>query len=239
MSLVNLETAKETASSFDSQNGSALSNLWHSAYSEASAHPVATAAIAAGALVAAGAALYATRGRIGALFQTAKPDVLLIEDTPGMAKALRYALQEEGHEVTWVAGVKQLEPLTGITPEGAEIPMAEGHWNVALVDGDLGKESLTGPQIVGTLKDNHIMSVGTSTVESFNDEMLANGADAAANKSVVFGSILDHKLDLATALRMPGSAQRALNSFKASLLSPESKELRQRADALLMKYMTE
>ncbi len=217
----------------DISASAAQTSLWQDAYD----HPVRTG-LGVAAVVGVGAAvLYATKGGAAERFFAGKPNVLLIEDTPGMAMAFRDALNTQGHKVTWVTGIKSLQPLTGFTPEGGEVALASKQWKLAFVDGDLGKNRLTGPEIVGTLRSKNIMSIGTSTTEDFNSAMRANGASIAANKAVIFTSVLGNKIDLKAALRAPEVAQEGLNAFGAVMRSPEHATLRKAADAKLMHYL--
>lgn len=201
-------------------------------------HPVKTGAAVA-AVAAGGAALvYAARkGHLGELMPWKKPNVLIIEDTKGMGLAFQDALKASGHETTWVTSIKSLKPLTGISPEGAEVSLASKRFKVALVDGDLGKGQLTGPEIVGTLKSNRIFSIGTSTTDEFNKAMLENGAQVAANKGVIYTSLLGRQIDLKAALRSPQAAQDGLTSFAAVMRKPEWAKLKEEADAKLMHFL--
>jgi hypothetical protein len=95
---------------------------------------------------------------------------------------------------------------------------------------------LTGPEIVGTLKSNRIMSIGTSSVDTFNTDMLKNGADIAANKAVILAGLMGDKLELKAALKAPAVAQEGLKSFAGVMRTPEFAPLRKQADELLMKH---
>lgn len=204
-------------------------------YKAAYDHPV---AFGIGAAAAVGAAVCAARTGAVKRLLAGKPDVLLIEDTRAMGAVLRDALSENGHKVTWVTGIKSLNPLTGIKAEGGELVLNKG-FKVALVDGDLGKASLSGPEIVGTLRDRRIMSIGTSSVESFNTAMKSNGAAIVGNKATIYTSILGGKLDLQKALKAPARTQEELSIFAGSLMKPENDALRRAADSKLMRYFSE
>lgn len=196
-------------------------------------------AVTGAAIGLTGAAMvYAARkGHVDCLMPWKKPNVLLIEDTPGMALAFKEALKANGHDVTWVTGIKSLKPLTGITPDGTEIALASRRYKIALVDGDLGKDMLTGPEIVGTLRSQRIMSIGTSTIDNFNVSMLEQGAQIAANKGDLYASLLGNRLDLKAALRAPQFAQDRLRSLSAALKTEELANLREQANARLMHFL--
>ncbi len=223
----------ELVSTEKEESAGAVSAMLNEVYE----HPLRSAGIAAG-VVAAGALLFASRGRIAENLAR-KPGVLVIEDSPAMGLALSDVLKGNGHKVTWIKGVKSLNPLTGISAEGKDIALTGSkRFQIALVDGDLGKNALTGPEIVGTLKQHRIMSIGTSTVSDFNTAMVANGAEIAANKAVVLSSLVGKKLDLKAALKVPEAAQASLDAFGGALRLPENQAIRKAADAVLMKYMS-
>jgi hypothetical protein len=229
--LSNLKLTKSELAS-NKEEASAASSLWQDAYN----NPAKTGLeLGAAALVAGGLVYAASRGRIGAL---GKQSVLVVEDTIGMGKAFTEALESSGHKVTWVTGIKSLKPLTGFTADGGEIALNK-RFNVALLDGDLGKDRLTGPEIVGALRDRKIMSIGTSTVESFNNGIKANGGDFAitANKGVVYQSLFSKQLDLRAAVKTPCEVQAGLDALKAVMRLPENEAARKAADARLMEHM--
>jgi hypothetical protein len=154
---------------------------------------------------------------------------------------MKFVLEKQGHPVTWVTGIKRLEPLVGITPEGGELTFGArtlgSKLKVALVDGDLGKGSLTGPEIVGALRQQRVTSIGTSTLDSFNAAMRDNGAPITANKSVVFTSLANRQLDLKAAIKSPQTVQYGLDELRAHILEPENEPARHYAESLLREYM--
>lgn len=188
------------ASEQDRAQQSALSSLLHEAYE----HPVGTGIGVAAVLGTAAALTYASRGR--------NLNVLIIEDTPMMGMALKDAVVASGHKATWVNTVSKLNPLTGVDQAGKEVALSGKRFHLALVDGDLGKGQLTGPEIVPFLKQQNITSIGTSTIASFNKDMLANGAQIAAGKPVIYTSLFGKTFDLKTAVRNPASVQESLVS---------------------------
>lgn len=215
----------------ENKQASEPSSLWQAAYD----NPVKTGLCAAAAIGAGAALLYASKGAALERLLGTKANVLVIEDTPAVGKAFSEILQSKGHDVTWVTGIKSLRPLVGITPEGAEIGLGR-RFRFALVDGDLGKDALTGPEIVGTLKEHRILSIGTSTIDSFNVDMLKNGAPIAANKATVITSLMAGKLDLKAAAKAPSLMQDSLKRFAETLHNRENEPLRKQADALVKKY---
>jgi len=225
-------TKSELASNKD--EGNTASSLWKDAYE----NPVKTGlVVGSAALVVGGLAYAASKGRLGGLLSK-QSEVLVIEDTPGMAKAFNAALESSGHKVTWVTGIKTLNPLVGFAPEGGEIALNK-RFTAALLDGDLGKGRLTGPEIVGALRDRKIMSIGTSSVEDFNVAIKANGGPfaIAANKGVVYMSVFSNKLDFRAAAKAPSEAQAGLDALKAAMRAPENEALRKAADAKLTSFM--
>lgn len=223
-----IENGKETV-----QQG-AFSALLEDAWES----PVKTGVTVAAVGLTGAAMVYAARkGHIDCVMPWKRPNVLLIEDTHGMGLAFKEALKANGHDVTWVTGIKSLKPLTGITPEGAEIALASRRYKIALVDGDLGKNMMTGPEIVGTLHSRKIMSIGTSTVDSLNCSMLEQGAQIAARKGDLYACLLGKQLDLKAALRAPQVTQEGLRVFSANLKTEKLAVLRQEADARLIHFL--
>lgn len=210
----------------DNHGQSALASMWKEAYE----HPVRTGAIAAAAVVAGGAAI---------ALATRRPGVLIIEDTPAMGMAMRDTLQAAGHKVTWVTHVSKLNPLTGIDAAGKEVAIAGNRkFKLALLDGDLGKDMMTGPEIVGSLRRENIVTLGTSTMADLNLAMKTNGAEMAATKPVVFTSLVAKQLDVRQALRAPAEVQASLDALSAAFRSKEIEPIRKAADAKLMEYFS-
>ncbi len=230
MSNKNTETAdskltlsKSELISHDNDDGSnsALSSLWKEAYE----HPVRTGLVAA---VAAGAAI--------ALLQR-KPGVLIIEDTHSAGMAMRDSLQAAGHRVTWVTHISKLNPLTGVEASGAEITIAGNRkFKLALLDGNLGENVMNGPQIVGSLRRENIVTLGTSTENNLNLAMKANGAEMTATKPIVLTSVLGKQLDVRKAVKNPAETQAELDAFSAAYNSKEIRPIRKAAGEKLMEY---
>jgi len=214
------------------KHDSAFTRLCKEAYE----HPVRTGLIATA--VAGGAIALAQRGKIAETLSR-KPGVLIIEDTPAMGMAMRDTLQAAGHKVTWVTHVSKLNPLTGVEASGAEITIAGNrNFKIALLDGDLGKDVMTGPEIVSSLRRENIVTLGTSTMNDLNLAMKANGAEMAATKPIVFTSMVANQLDLRKALKDPAEVQAGLDKLLAGFRSKEIEPLRKAADAKLMEYLS-
>ena len=210
-----------------SNSSSALNALVNEAYE----HPVRTGLGAAAVVGTAALLAYsASRGR--------NLNVLIIEDTAPMGKALRDAVTASGHKATWVSSISKLSPLTGLDEAGKEIALTgRNRFQLALVDGDLGKGNLMGSEIVPTLKQARITSIGTSTIPDFNVAMKANGAEIATGKPIIYTSLLGKTIDLKTAVRQPATIQSQLDLLTANFSKPESATLRKAADNELMAYI--
>ncbi len=209
-------------------------NLWSDVYEHRTAIGVAAGTAAAGAL-----ALYAGREQVGRLLAGGAKDVLLVEDTPFMGKAMKSALEQNGERVTWVTGFKSANPLTATTLSGDEMVLNPRNFKVALVDGELKGSYLQGEHVVDALHRAGVTSIGTSTVAKINEAMLANGADLAAQKGTVIGALANNQLDLAGAVRTPATVQKGLDALAVKLKGEAGKPLRKKADDLLGKFMLE
>ena len=160
------------------------SALWQDAYSHREGITLGAAAIAGTAI-----ALYAGRDQLiklvpaaARLLPGAGKEVLLVEDTPFLGKAMKSALESNGERVTWVTGFKSANPLRATTLNGPDLIVKPSRFKVALVDGELTGSKLQGEHVVNALHADGVTSIGTSTVGKINDIMRANGAELTAQK---------------------------------------------------------
>lgn len=196
-------------------------------------HPVRTGVAAAATAVGTAALLYYGKG----LLSPAATETLLIEDTDFMGKAMKQVLEEQGHSVTWLTGVDSTKPFIGTTEAGTKLRLNLSRFKTAFVDGDLKGSPLQGEDVVGTLHNRHILTIGTSTVPKFNDLMTSRGADVAANKGVIFTGLVNRQLELEP---LEGAAARLDSRFKdlrTLFNTEEGKPFKKAADAVLMPYM--
>jgi hypothetical protein len=234
-----LKLNKADFATTDDNKQGMVSRLWQEAY----AHPYEAGLGAAAVIASAGVGIYAlSKGDLMPSCFKGAADVLLVEDTPGLGNAFKEAIEQNGHKVTWVTGIKTLDPLTAFTPDGGEMALTRPY-KIAFLDGDLGANRLTGPEIVGTLAKKTRV-IGTSTVEDFNVAMRQNSLNpdgtAAAitgNKGVVFASLVGNRLDMQAALKTPEAVQASLDALKATLRAPENLALKKEADARLTKFL--
>ncbi len=224
----------DKAEKSDGSISSAVSNLFEDAYE----NPGKTALVVGGAAAAIGIA-YAARGQIGRFLPNQREGILLIEDSPYMGKAFRQVLQEQGESVTWFTKIKRLQPFTGITNEGAEVVVQPNKFKMAFVDGELVGSNPQGEHVVDALKAGHLKSFGISTIPSINESMIRHGAVAAAQKPAALTALVDHSLDLSKIIRAPGQVQVEMNSLTSRMLTPEMTPARKKADAIVMKFLTE
>lgn len=225
MSLENITPTSEYMLSARPKEEPQSHSLWQSAYEHKNA-------IALGLIAAGG--LYASKGALSRLIAPAGRDVLLIEDTPYIAKTVKGLIEEQGHNVTWVTGVKQLKPFTAIGPDGGDLALNLNRFRFAVVDGNLDG-ALKGPDIVGTLARHRIASIAMSTDETINSAMRTNGAIADAPKPVFLTSLANGQLKIQDALASSKGLQRRLDFMHAHFFDPQMETLRQNTDALLMK----
>lgn len=195
-------------------------------------HPGTTAMVAAGAL-ATGIGIYATRGRS---LMGGKP-ILLVEDTPFFGRAMKSALEEQGHKVTWIAGVQRPTPFTAILPEGGTQVIDPKRFKAAFVDGELNGSYLQGEHVVSALRKDGVPSIGTSTIPGINTVMRENGAIVAATKPSIYADMLSPNFSLRESLTKPSVAQARLDQLARVLGTPEGAAQRRAADAMLMKHL--
>jgi CheY-like chemotaxis protein len=219
------------------------SALWKAAYE----YRVPEAAVAVGGALLA-TAIVCTRSEGLARFLAQAPKVLLLEDTPGMARALRDGLHSQGLRVSWYRGANaasaEAEHLWGKMRFGS-IPLDLKKYQYAVVDGDLGKKSLTGDQIVPRLRNDNpnMFIVGSSSQPDMNIDMQKAGADLAARKEVLVGLLASNRLPLSEALaakRSVGSVadvQKKIDYITDHHSAPEYKPVWKSARTLVEKYM--
>ncbi|MBS2007483.1 MAG: response regulator [Cyanobacteria bacterium SZAS TMP-1] len=207
-------------------------------FKDAYEHPSHTAMMAGG--VALGAmALYAGRNQIARLLPRAGKEVLLVEDTPFMGKAMKSALETNGERVTWVTGFRGANPLVGKTLDGRELLINPNKFKVALVDCELKGSYLQGEHVADALRRSGLPSIGTSSVPESNLSLLANGANVAGQKTAILSGLASNKLDLMAAAKTPATLQHQLDDLFVKLKGPEGKELRRQGDKLLQKFLIE
>lgn len=161
--------------------------------------------------------------------------VLIVEDAVCMAKVFENALSAQGHEVVWVIGFKQLQPLVAIAPDTTEVQL-ESKFDVALVDGQL-KGAFEGPAVVSALLTQGVTCIGISSTTDLNAQMRANGATLAMNKAVALGAVFSGKLPLEQANAPTDELRWELEQFATGFLNKDYEALRRQLDALVMQYM--
>jgi hypothetical protein len=209
------------------------SSFWHEVYTHPGDDALAVAGVAAATVAAAGLFAY-SRGAFG----LGRTGTLLIEDTPYMGKAMKQVLEDQGHTVSWLTGVKSVGPRTisGTTVDGGNLTLNLGKFRTAFVDGVLDGSPLQGADIVGPLRKGKVFSIGTSTIPEFNDVMLKNGADAVSNKGVLFTSMVNNQVEFSGRLRAL-ALQKRLDELDTVIASTEGKPMRKAANAVVQKYM--
>lgn len=208
-------------------------SLWQSAYE----HPVETG-VAIVATAASVAALVLSRGRLARAFAPKQQEVLVVEAAPFMGKAMKTALQEQGHNVTWVTEINRLRPLTGLSSEGKDVPLNLRRFHTAFVDPNhVNKAVPEFTDLAPMFRRSNVRTIGTSVMDETNQRMLASGFDAAGSKPMVLTSIVGGNLNLRDAYRNPASAQRVLDWMKAHYDDPVVSRIKGRASELIQQSM--
>ena len=160
--------------------------------------------------------------------------ILLVEDCDFMAKAIKAALESNGHQVTWVIGFETNQPLLAIDSDHQPQAINARDFDIAFVDGQL-EGKFEGPAIVEALSSRHIKCAGISSTNDLNDLMLAAGATMAMLKVTALGAIVENVLTPDFVQRPPRGIHVALESFGAHIRN--NKELRYKLDQLVKPYM--
>lgn len=209
------------------------SSLWRTAYE----HPIETG-LAVAAAAATAAALIASRGKLARVFAPRHQEVLVVEAAPFMGKAMRSALQEQGHKVTLVAEISKLRPFSAITHEGDEITLGLRRFHTAFVDPNhVHKAVPSYAELAPVFRRNNVRTIGTSVMDNINKNMLENGVDSAGTKPIVLAAIVGRRLNLKEAYRNPEQAQRVFDWLKPRFNTAELETLRTRTNEVLTKHM--
>lgn len=159
--------------------------------------------------------------------------ILLIEDTRSMATAFKSLLESDGHEVTWILGVAQLEPFVAISESGKEQLLELTDFEVAYCDGQI-EGPFEGSDAVRLLRQAGVSCVGISTVSEFNDRMLSSGALVAINKAAAMVALFAGQLQ-PRQVRQEPELVRSTNYQKLV----QNRALRKKADAFVLPFITE
>lgn len=126
-----------------------------------------------------------------------KLNILIIEDSHALAIALREVLEQQGHSVTWITGVKTLEPFVGSLQDESEVCLQEREFDLVIEDAELKGSAFQGEQIVAHMHHIHVTCVGNSTIAQMNEAMVEQGAVLAAAKPIFLAAVHAGALDLA------------------------------------------
>lgn len=119
--------------------------------------------------------------------------IIIVEDSPRLAVALRTVLEEQGHSVTWILGVSAIdsEKLQGYPgmwsfhfPRCCVDEVQLSDFDLAFVDGHLDG-ILDGPLVVPTLCAAGVHCIAISNDKGLNAKMCAAGASSSVLKDEV------------------------------------------------------
>ncbi|MBX9686169.1 MAG: hypothetical protein K2X27_05675 [Candidatus Obscuribacterales bacterium] len=162
-------------------------------------------------------------------------NILIVEDTPMMGKAIEEVLIAQGHQVSWVLGASSLEPLVFIQPDKSESSLDLSSFDLAFCDGQL-LGNFSGPQITEVLSAAGICTVGISTEMELNQSMTEKGACAGFNKGLFFLGLFGKAIEPRAVLSQPHTVQGLEASLKALA---QNSALRKAADQVIMKYLND
>jgi len=211
--------------------GSQVSALWHDAYENRGA----IGAVAAGVAVA-GVAYAAEHTALGRVLGLSK-DILVIEDTSLFSHCIQRSLLSQGEKVTIIKGIESLKPFIGILEDDSTKALNLHKFRAAFVDGNLiGK--FHGPDIVPALKDKNVFAVAMSSEPKVNDQMVALGADIAAQKSIVMQMLRENDLRVPQAIKEPARLQADLNESRVHFNEPAQVAKRKNMEREIMAEFT-
>lgn len=119
--------------------------------------------------------------------------VLIIEDFEPIALGMQKIFTDRGHQCDCIIGVRSFQPFIGVALDKQDIAIDPSEYDVVLCDFELvGK--IRGPAIVHDLTARGIPCVAMSSVDSCNDEMVANGALMGFFKLTVLAALIEGDL---------------------------------------------
>lgn len=177
-------------------------------------------------------------------------NILIIEDSHAMARAMTSLLEQQGHNVTWVVGLASLSTAAQCTAvegmvehdhSGARdvCSVSFADIDVAFVDGQI-EGSFQGEQVTEHLASHGVKVLGISTQDDLNDKMVEKGACFGLKKPVafvgLFAGILTPQL-VADDHASKTEEYRQLKQMEQKLLSSEFEAVRKQADTYFMPYL--
>jgi CheY-like chemotaxis protein len=165
--------------------------------------------------------------------------VLVIEDSLAMGKALSEILIRQGHQVTWLTGVKTLEPLAGTVHGGNDLSLNFDDFDFLIEDGELKGSAYQGVEIV-----NHASAllhcIGFSSQPEFNQKMVNNGAVFGAKKPVLLVALEAGVLKLEEAVAQQKEISLLLADYDQTMpKNPQFSQPWQRVEQRLRELMKE
>ena len=160
--------------------------------------------------------------------------ILIVEDCDFMAKAIKAALESNGHQVTWVVGFQSVQPLVAIRSNMQPQPLNARNFDVAFVDGQL-EGKLEGPAVVLELTSKHVKCVGISSTVELNAAMLTSGATLAIQKVTSLAAVASDLLTPELVAHPTEGLQLELTALTDRIR--QDKEMRGRLDELVKPFM--
>jgi CheY-like chemotaxis protein len=177
-------------------------------------------------------------------------NILIVEDSHAMARAMTSLLVQQGHNVTWVVGLASLS--TAAQCSAVDGMVEQDHSgrrdvcsvsftdiDVAFVDGQI-EGSFQGEQVTEHLSAHGVKVLAISTQDDLNEKMVAKGARFGLKKPVAFVGLFSRILSpelVSDEHALSKQEYTQLKRMEQKLLSSEFEAVRKQADAYFMPYL--
>lgn len=158
--------------------------------------------------------------------------VLIIEDFEPIALAIQKTLNERGHQADCLIGVRSFEPFIGIGLDKQNIDIDPTSYDLVLCDGELYGPN-HGDVVVQDLAARGLPCIAISSLETFNDKMVARGAKFGFWKVSAFAALIDGALTAEDCLALSPAVIATVATYKERMRTDEA--LRSKLDAILMR----
>lgn len=121
--------------------------------------------------------------------------ILLLDDELAFGEIFQIMLERSGNELTHFVRVRvDAGKVIMMNPDGKETTLAQGDFDVALLDGRIKGGNMNGWDITPYLVLLGLPVIAMSGADSLNDQMLKAGATTAVRKDLLWDKLRDGSL---------------------------------------------
>lgn len=123
--------------------------------------------------------------------------ILLLDDELAFGEIFQIMLERSGNELTHFVRVRvDAGKVIMMNPDGKETTLAQGDFDVALLDGRIKGGNMNGWDITPYLVLLGLPVIAMSGADSLNDQMLKAGATTAVRKDLLWDKLRDGSLSI-------------------------------------------